>query len=326
MAGRRLSGHVEMRNESNAYVDALHAILLHCGWIGCSKPMLAGMTASQFRFTVNRRLTGESATAYNWMADHFLAADFIGITASSQAGFAFNATFPLYQRAAVEDMKRSIDRNIAALMWHDGFVVVCGYDDERRTLDVLNGRGADPVQLPYERFGMNGTPYWYYQVLESRILLDEVEIYRESLMQAIFKWEKHDLLLPEEQYACGSAAYDACIAALSYGDYDRAGWQATARTYSAARRDISLYMAELVRHLPKLAEAANLYARLAELFEGLAAEAEGAAQEMRDERAAADRQASLLQEAQRIEQRAIDELKAYMNETVRNRAHDVGLR
>lgn len=43
---------------SGSYIEAMHAILAHAGWIDCTPSTLAGMTASCFRFTVNRRLTG----------------------------------------------------------------------------------------------------------------------------------------------------------------------------------------------------------------------------------------------------------------------------
>ncbi|MDF2714532.1 MAG: hypothetical protein K0R28_1457, partial [Paenibacillus sp.] len=72
-----LSG-LKMTIEARSYTDALHGILSHKGWSSWPKPMLSGVTATAFRFVVNRRLTPESPTAYNWMAENFLAADFIG--------------------------------------------------------------------------------------------------------------------------------------------------------------------------------------------------------------------------------------------------------
>lgn len=78
---------LKMSVDSESYIDAMHAILTHRGWNAFSKPMLAGMTASAFRFTINRQLTEESHTAYNWMAENFLAADFIGVATSRQQAF-----------------------------------------------------------------------------------------------------------------------------------------------------------------------------------------------------------------------------------------------
>lgn len=71
---------------SGSYIEAMHSILAHAGWIDCSP------STPCFRFTVNRRLTGESAAAYNWMAELFVAGDFIGVTTSQHAGFSFEAS------------------------------------------------------------------------------------------------------------------------------------------------------------------------------------------------------------------------------------------
>jgi hypothetical protein len=33
-------------------------------------------------------------------------------------------------------------------------------------------------------------------MFEEKIELDPIEVYKESLMQAVYKWEMHDLMLP----------------------------------------------------------------------------------------------------------------------------------
>ena len=146
-------------------------------------------TVNGFRFTVDRELSADSWHAYNWVAEHFLAADFIGVTASSKAGFSFAPTFPLYQKHAVAMIKHALDDGIGAVFWKDDFVIAAGYDDEAAVL--LYDDGTDPEgalkRLPYGEFGRNATPYWYYQTLEAQLAVDELEIYRESFMQAIYK-------------------------------------------------------------------------------------------------------------------------------------------
>ena len=315
-----------MSIESESYIDAMHAILSHKGWISCSKPMLAGMTASAFRFTVNRRLTAESHTSYNWIAENFLAADFIGVTASSDAGFSFDATFPLYRQHAIVQIKKAIDQGTGAAIWKDRFVLVVGYDDEREALLISDGKTGEVEPLPYDRFGVNVSPYWYYQVLEDRIDLDHLEICRESLMQAINKWETHDPMLPEEDYACGKAAYDAIIAALRCGDYDAEGLPVVMRIYAAAKRDIFFYFAELENYWPELRTAVEQYALVqtafceAERLTSTAAGGNGLNAEATNEligRIAAARQS---------EERAIEVVKSFMRETIDIRRDDIALR
>ncbi|WP_028612660.1 hypothetical protein [Paenibacillus harenae] len=307
---------LKMTIESNSYIDAMHAVLTRKRWFSFPKPMLAGMTASAFRFTVSRRLTAESPVAYNWIAENFLAADFIGVAAWSGAGFYFDATFPLYKRDAIAQIKGAIDGGIGAILWNNRFVIAAGYDDEREALWISNGEADELVLLPYVDFGRNASPYWYYQVFENRIALDHLEICRESLMQAVHKWETHDPMLPEADYACGRSAYDAILAALHSGDYDRSGISAVIRSYAAAKRDISRYFAALETYWPELRTAVEHYKSLEAAFD----EAERLA-------GSADQQLiPLFAAARQSEEMAIATIKTFMRETIDIRRHDIALR
>ncbi len=317
---------LKMSVDSESYIDALHAILTHKGWTSLSKPMLAGMTASAFRFTVHRQLTAESHTTYNWMAENFLAADFIGVAASQAAGFCFDATFPLYKRQAIAQIKAAITSGIGAIIWKDQFVVVVGYDDAREELLVSSGITDGLESLSYESFGSNASPYWYYQIFEDRIELDHLEICRESLMQAIYKWETHDPMLPEKDYACGKAAYDAIINALQSADYDEAGLHTVIRSYAATKCDIMLYFSELKNYWPELRFAAEQYVsvdtafheakRLTSSFSGCnSLDAE-----------ATKKLIAIFSVAQQAEEKAIEIIKAFMRETIDIRSSDIALR
>lgn len=308
---------LHMRAESLSYVDAMHAVVTHQGWFDLPKPMLAGMTVSGFRLTVDRRLAAASLTAYNWMAENFLACDFIGVTASSRAGFAFQPTFPLHRRRAVTDMIASVDRGVGVIFWHNGFVVATGYDVDRELLYYSDGSASVEgyKTLPYDNFGQNGTPYWYYQTLDGRIAMDPLAVYKESFVQAIFKWETHDILLPKEEYGCGRAAYDIIIQTLANGDYDVDESRSLFAAYAAMKRDISIYVKNVSSVWPEVCEAAEHYDALAALFKR--AVTAGVKDIERIE---------LFREAKRVEERAIDALKQLVHETAANRRHDVGLR
>ncbi|WP_127534293.1 hypothetical protein [Paenibacillus kobensis] len=301
-----------------SYVDAMHTILTKAGWMDCTRPMLSGMTVNGFRFSVNRRLSEESPTAYNWHAEHFLAADFIGVTCSSSMGFNFVPTFPLYRKQAILDIKASIDRGIGAIIWHEGFVVAETYDDQdgEGALLYSDGFSEQLQRLSYAAFGGGPSPYWYYQVMESRISMDDAAVIKESFLQAIFKWETHDLTLPEQDYACGRAAYEAIINALESGDYDREGAKVTFDYYEEAKRDISVYMREA--ELPHLATgaAAACYEQVAELFSHIIGT------DIED----SERLCQLFREALQAEEQAIKQLRLLVREEADNRFHDIGLR
>jgi hypothetical protein len=311
-----LLANLHMKIESRSYIDAMHGILSHKGWVTPSKPMLSGMTVTGFRFTVHRRLTAESSTAYNWMAENFLAADFLGITSSQQAGYFFDATFPLYQKHAVSDIKESINRGMGAVFWKDRFVIAAGYDDDQEVIYYSDGSADEHQTLSYADFGINVSPYWYYQVFEDRIDLDEFAIYKESLMQAIYKWETHDPMLPETHYACGRSAYDAIINALQSGEYDWEGAREVFRCYAASKLDIRQYFEKLQRIWPQISTVADYYARLAQIFGQIV---------MLETRNATDL-IQLFMDAQQMEEKAIKSIKSFMRETIDNRFNDIALR
>ncbi len=308
---------LKMTVESESYIDAMFAVLHHKGWINGSKAMLAGMTSSAFRFTVNRRLTEESSTAYNWVAENFLAADFLGIGSSQNAGFSFDATLPLYREEAVCQIKKSIDNGIGAVIWRNQFVVAVGYDDAQHSLILSNG--SDELEyLPYNSFGSPISPYWYYQIFGNRIALDHMEICRESLMQAVYRWETHDPLLPGTEYACGRAAYAAITAALQSGNYDRKGWWTTLRSYAAAKRDIRCYFSVLETYWPSLRAASVQYDCVAEAFEEM--------ERLAFNDSLTEPMISELRNAAQAEEKAIEEIKAFMRETLDIRKGDIALR
>lgn len=314
MGTKVLTG-LRMTLEAKSYTDALHGILSHKGWTTWSKPMLSGLTATAFRFVVSRRLTSESPTAYNWIAENFLAADFIGITSSQQAGFSFDATFPMYRDHAVSVIKESIDREIGAVIWKDGFVIATGYNDESGQLYYSDGYSDRYESLDYAEFGLNESPYWYYQVLEGRIDLDEREMIKESLLQAVYKWESHDLMLPETEYACGRNAYDALIQAFRSGEYDSEGAWEVLRCYAAAKRQLGLYGGMIRSHWQESGEIAEQYSRVARLFQ-LMLDSDGQTSSL----------VPLFIQAQQAEERAIRGIKRLMRETIGNRYGDISLR
>ncbi|MFU1796133.1 hypothetical protein ACM1RC_19910 [Paenibacillus azoreducens] len=324
--GTKIIRDLHMTIDCRSYIDAMHAVLSHAGWTAYSKAELSGMTVTGFRLAVHRRLTSESATAYNWVAENFLAADFLGVTASSAAGFSFHPTFPLYREQAISDLKAAIDRDIGAIFWKDGFVTAAGYDDQAGMLyyDDGSGRGLQP--LSYGEFGRNSSPYWYYQVFEDKIDLDPIEVYKESLMQAVYKWEMHDLMLPEADYACGSEAYEAIKQALRTGEFDPIQAGEVFRCYACAKSDISEYMDKLHSLWPQLRSAAAAYGRTAALFHDVLDAVARVGVEDWSEQGVRQELVRLFAEAQRSEQEGIDCIKGFMRERIGNRFEHVGLR
>ncbi|WP_307542002.1 hypothetical protein [Paenibacillus sp. W4I10] len=310
----------------SAYTDALLRILLHKQWTVFPHHMIAGMTASAFRLVVDRRLTSESISAYNWMAENFVAADFIGVTTGQHGGFSFEPTFPLYQKQALLDIKASIDRGIGAILWHDQFVIVIGYDDVERVLFICKSNGNEVIRLPYDSLGRNSTPYWYYQVLEACAPIDQWEVCKESLIQAVYKWETHDYMLPSQDYACGAAAYTVMAATLQSGTYDTEQAVTVLRYYARSRLDIASYVAGLKHLSIQMDQVINEYELLANLYTMIVEVIDDSISWDSREPDCVQRVIELIRKAGATEQRAIDAIKRAFPETIGNRFKDVGLR
>jgi len=313
-------------NGVGSYTDAMYRILLHTQWMDFPRHMIAGMTASVFRLVVDRRLTAESISAYNWMAENFVAADFIGVTTGQHGGFSFEPTFPLYQKQAVLDIKASINRGVGAILWHDQFVIVTGYDDVERVLFICESKGNEVIRLPYDSLGRNSTPYWYYQVLEACAPIDQWEVCKESLIQAVYKWETHDYMLPSQDYACGAAAYTVMAATLQSGAYDTEQAATVLRYYAKSRLDIASYVAGLKHLSIQMDQVINEYELLANLYTMIVEVIDDSISWDSREPDCVQNVIKLIRKAGAAEQRAIDAIKRVFPETIGNRFDDIGLR
>ncbi|MDQ0173625.1 hypothetical protein [Paenibacillus tundrae] len=311
---------------NSSYSDVLYRILNHQRWGGFTHDMIAGMTVSGFRLVVDRRLTAESISAYNWMAENFVAADFIGVTASQAAGFSFEPTFPLYQKQALHDIKASINRGVGAILWHNQFVIAAGYDDTEQLIYICDCEGQELQPLPYHSFGQNESPYWYYQVLESHQSVDVWEVCKESLIQAVYKWETHDYMLPPQDYACGAEAYTTIAAALQSGTYDTVEAAIVLRYYAKSRQDIASYVAALEHLSLHMDRVISEYALLAEHYSNIVEVINDYSAWDARESQSVQKVIEQIQRAGDREQQAIDAIKNAFPETIGNRFADIGLR
>ncbi|MEK4007378.1 hypothetical protein [Paenibacillus sp. FSL H3-0333] len=313
---------------ASSFADAMHQVLSAKGWFTLSKPMLAGMTALCFRLSVHRQLHPDSATTYNWAAEHCVAADLIGIIAMQGAGFNFSPTFPLYQKQAISEIRRSLEQGTGVVCWKDRFIVITRCDDERQLFYYTENASAAELELPYEQFGRNESPYWYGQIYEGQIRKDIVQVLRESFIQAVYKAEVHDLMLPESQYACGLRAYDAMLEALADNTYDAAGAYETLLFYAGLKQDTAAYAREASQYWPEVEGVAEHYAALAAVYNQITHTLCKQTVQAPEGPCSLDAQSllPLLREAQRIETAAIQSIRILLREPIENRFHDVGLR
>ena len=313
---------------ASSFADAMHQVLSAKGWFNLPVHMLSGMTALCFRLSVHKQLHRDSATAYNWAAEHTVAADLIGIVASQAAGFHFMPTFPLYQKQAIAAIRHSLEQSTGVVCWKDRFVVITRCDDERQLFYYKEYASAAELELPYDQFGRNETPYWYGQVYEGQIQKDRLQVIRESLIQAVYKAEVHDPMLPESQYACGLKAYDAMLETLADKTYDAAGAYETLVFYAGMKQDTAAYAREASLYWPELDGIAGHYTALAAVFNEITDALNGRLAQAPEAPCSIDAEGllPLLREAKRIETAAIQSIRLLLREPIENRFHDVGLR
>ncbi|WP_339224635.1 hypothetical protein [Paenibacillus sp. FSL H8-0332] len=313
---------------SSSFADAMHQVLSAKGWFSLPVHMLSGMTALCFRLSVHRQLHPDSATAYNWAAEHFVAADLIGIIASQGAGFNFSPTFPLYQKQAVAAIRQSLEQGTGVVCWKDQFVVITRCDDRRQLFYYKELNSAAEHELPYEQLGRNDSPYWYGQIYEGQIQKDMLQVIRESFIQAVYKAEVHDPMLPESDYACGLKAYDAMLEALEDKTYDAAGAYKTLVFYAGMKQDTASYAREASLYWPELEGIAEHYTALAAVYNQITHTLCKQTVQAPEGPCSLDAQSlmPLLREAKRIETAAIQSIRLLLREPIENRFHDVGLR
>ncbi|CAG7647478.1 hypothetical protein ACFQI7_20235 [Paenibacillus allorhizosphaerae] len=293
------------------YTDALHAALTASGYFHGSKALLSGITANAFRFQTHCRLTADAIHAYNWKAEHWLSADFLGIHNTVWCGFTDSPTFPLYQKAAWDAVANAHRHGRPSILWTGKFTVTDPRHDAPGGADLLYG-------CP---------PFWFCQTFGDKLEVRMEELYRESLVQAVYLWERHDSVLPPEQYGCGERAYGFMLQAFRTGDFDRTGAAAVIRWLLELKQNVLAYLQEIESHLPGLGPVIERYDQLTALFRQMEELLRTAiAEEKPNHRKAFQMLADATSEARRIESDAIIRLKEMFREVIGSRYRNIGLR
>ncbi|CAG7617266.1 hypothetical protein PAESOLCIP111_02003 [Paenibacillus solanacearum] len=289
------------------YIDALHDALTASGYFHGSEALLSGVTANAFRFQVDRRLTADSIHTYNWQAEHWLSADFLGIHNTVWCGYTDSPTFPLYKEAAWNAVMNASRLGRPSILWTGAFAVTEPERDVPGEADLL---GSCP-------------PYWCCQTFGDKLEVRMEELYRESLVQAVYLWERHDSVLPSDQYGCGKRAYDFMVHAFRSGDLERSGTATVVGWMLELKRYVLAYLQEIESHVPGLDPVIERYHQLTTVFEHM--DAVLFKKETHEEKTF-QLLAEAASEAKRIESDAMNRLKAMFREIIGSRHRNIGLR
>lgn len=260
---------IQMKRESKSFTDALYAVLTAAGLFHGPTFMLSGLSGMAFKFSVHEKLFPFSVTAYGqWGKEHGLAIDNLGILTGHSGGRTRHDSFAVYQQAAIEDVKHSLDRGLACVYWIPEFGVIHGYDEDDRVFYVQDGCSSESSYVLYDNFGLNITPFWYCQFFGDKVDIPLHDAVLESLRLALEDWETPYKTLPDQSIASGRMAYSFLIRALQQGKFDSSGAVYILESLLTARSEIRSYLQEVQSVLPGLNEVHSIYAELDEMLCG----------------------------------------------------------
>lgn len=254
---------IKMRRESKSFTDAMYAILTAANRFDGPKYMLSGLSGMAFKFSVHQILLPMSVTAYGqWGTEHGPAIDNLGIYTVFDGGRTRHSSFEIYQKAAVQWMKQSIELGVGGIYWIPEFGVIHGYDDEDRVFYVQDGWSKESRVVLYDNFGLNMTPFWYCQIFGEQVSIPLQDAVLESLRLALYDWDTPYKTLPDQSIASGQHAYHFLVRAFEKGGFDNSGAIYILDSYLTSRTEIKDYLHDVKSLLTGLNEVHSIYAEL----------------------------------------------------------------
>jgi hypothetical protein len=331
MGSRILEG-IEPVRESRSYIDCLYSVLTAAGRFNGPKYMLAGMTGFAFIFVAHRDLIIASTEMYKLKTTGWNALNMLGYYSEVYDGLKTDATFPLYQKRAVQRIRESIDEGMAAIVWAPGvtdFGVITGYDDEDGVFFYKDCFRKETQVLLYENLGRVEASYWMCQVIGDRVDKDIRDIYMDSLEFAVDSWEMAyvEETVNRGEMASGRKAYEYLINALGRHDLSDMGAGKTIFYNMFTRKEACRYLEAVKEEIPDVYPAYLKYRELNEIYQEVGRHLPPRPAPRAEYRLDRVRQLPKLigycREALRVEEEAVGELKLLLKERLNNRYVDI---
>ena len=300
-----------MKRESKSYIDSLYAILTAADLFNGPKYMLSGLSGMAFKFSVHEGcctypflLMGSGVTSIDQPSQTS------GLYTEWDAGRTRHPTFPYYQQQAVQAVKHSIDLGLGVIYWIPEFGVIHGYDDDDSVFYVQDGWSDESSIVLYNNFGLNFTPFWYWQAFRGKVSLFIEDQVLESLRLAIHDWVTPHKTLPHTDIGSGKLAYTFLIQALERGEYDEGGAVYILDSYLYSREEITCYLREVQGVFSGLEKAVSLYEELLLVIAGISSCMTNTAGHRQIDRVRIPELCTLLEQAQSLEGQAIVQFQA----------------
>jgi transcriptional regulator with XRE-family HTH domain len=267
---------VQMGFSLTSYASAAYGCLKAAGFWQDDMIRFMGMTGLAFRFVMREDTCPSSPTVYNWVTEHTMMMDRIGV--HSDCYLASTNMHPntqsKIQASAVRRIRETIDRGVAVVAWAPSpmyeFGIINGYDDESRSYYVRDCTGRQEALLPYDKFGISEIPELFYQIFHEKRPVDAEKAGLESLRYALGEWNKE--YYPYAKYGSGRKAYEKLIAAVEKDDLNVFGLAYNLKVYSFSKRCAAEHLKYLTGYAAfgDLDGAAELYGQVAAHYEKMA--------------------------------------------------------
>ena len=263
---KKILDNISMGMSWTTYIGSVHGVLKGAGLWDDSVEMLMGMTGMAFHFIVHSQTCPSSVTVYDWMSEHYLMMDRIGI--HSESTHIENSgnlnTFDKARAMAVNRIKESIDNGIGVVVWAPTplleFGIIHGYDDADEVFFVQDCMNKNPDPMLYSNLGKSEVPVLFIQRFYDRVSVDPEKIFRDSLQFGIYQWERGSNI---PMYASGRGGYLNLVNALEKKDFNPFGLVYLLAVYADSKRNIDTYLKHIISqsgHLKGLDEASDIYA------------------------------------------------------------------
>ncbi|MGD9161046.1 MAG: hypothetical protein PVG39_21690 [Desulfobacteraceae bacterium] len=271
----KILDNINMGMSWTTYMGSVHGVLKGAGFWDDSVEMLMGMTGMAFHFIVHSQTCPSSVTVYNWVSEHFLMMDRIGICSESthiENPGNLN-TFDKARTMAVSRIKESIDNGIGVVVWAPTpvleFGIINGYDDDDEVFFVQDCMNKSPDPLLYSNLGKSEVPVLFIQRFYDRINVEPEKIFRDSLHFGLYQWERGSNI---PMYASGRGGYLNLINALEKKDFNPFGLAYLLAVYADSKRNIENYIKYIIsesKYLKGLDEASDIYGDIKDKYNEL---------------------------------------------------------
>lgn len=261
------------------YLGAMQGVLKAAGMGDFDLPRLAGMTGLGFHLIVEKGCCPSSVTVYDWLHEHLMAFDRVGVLSEICAAMPGDHTYEAARRRAVPKVKAALDRGVGVVVWGVDtaeFGVINGYDDGDGVF-LADGVGkwwspAGSNPILYENLGRScEVPILHCQIPVEQVAYDPAETYRSSLEFYVGQMEKeyHD----SPNYKSGLRAYENWHAALTGGGFNPFGVRYLTAVYCEAKELVAEYLRGLAKtwSLAGLPEIAGKFGEISTVYRAMMA-------------------------------------------------------